>query len=375
MNVYIGVGHGGSDPGACANGFKEKDLTLAISKFCYNELVRHGVTAKLSRATDITFDSNHKITDCNAFGADYCVDIHINAGGGDGCEVYYSHTLGKSKQLAENINKSLIGAGQNSRGIKIKMNSKGNADYFNIIRNVKNSVLVEVAFIDNKADLAQIDETSEQEKFGIAIAHGILAQCGIKVKKNVTISDVRKELNKIAEGTSDKSISDVRKMLNELAGKQKNTTSNTSPAFIERVYKNGSTKENVYKTTYDALNNKNAIGYLDPKESAVVIGRYKSCPVVVYNTPNGKKVGFVKYEGGVSEQNYTRKVWKNGSTVEKVYSSIADCKLGKKSIGSIYKNEQCDCIGIVDGYYVVVYKINSTDNLKVGFVKYNGGIK
>lgn len=32
--VYIGIGHGGSDPGAVANGFKEKDLALEIVKYC-----------------------------------------------------------------------------------------------------------------------------------------------------------------------------------------------------------------------------------------------------------------------------------------------------------------------------------------------------
>ena len=29
--VFIGVGHGGADPGAVANGFKEKDLNLVIA--------------------------------------------------------------------------------------------------------------------------------------------------------------------------------------------------------------------------------------------------------------------------------------------------------------------------------------------------------
>ena len=32
--VFIGVGHGGSDPGAVANGFREKDLNLAIALAC-----------------------------------------------------------------------------------------------------------------------------------------------------------------------------------------------------------------------------------------------------------------------------------------------------------------------------------------------------
>ena len=32
--VFIAVGHGGKDPGAVANGLKEKDINLAIAKSC-----------------------------------------------------------------------------------------------------------------------------------------------------------------------------------------------------------------------------------------------------------------------------------------------------------------------------------------------------
>ena len=59
--VYVGIGHGGNDPGAVANGYKEKDLTLAIGKACYDELVRHGVNAKISRTTDKYMSVNEKV--------------------------------------------------------------------------------------------------------------------------------------------------------------------------------------------------------------------------------------------------------------------------------------------------------------------------
>ena len=51
--VYIGVGHGGSDPGAVASGFKEKDLNLAIALACKEELARHGVETKIGRSKDV----------------------------------------------------------------------------------------------------------------------------------------------------------------------------------------------------------------------------------------------------------------------------------------------------------------------------------
>lgn len=65
------------------------------------------------------------------------------------------------------------------------------------------------------------------------------------------------------------------------------------------------------------------------------------------------------------------KTYKNGSTKETVY---ADSNLSIK-IGSLNVREQCECLGIVNGRYIVKYKIDGSNNYKVGFVKYNGGIK
>ena len=86
--VFIGVGHGGSDPGAVANGFRESNLNLAIALACQDELARHGVLAKMSRTTDENDPLSEEIKECNAFDPDIAVEIHNNAGGGDGCEVF-----------------------------------------------------------------------------------------------------------------------------------------------------------------------------------------------------------------------------------------------------------------------------------------------
>lgn len=64
------------------------------------------------------------------------------------------------------------------------------------------------------------------------------------------------------------------------------------------------------------------------------------------------------------------KTYKNRSTREKVYQD-SNCT---KIIGSLDINETCECLGIVNNRYIVKYRINGTDNYKVGFVKYDGGI-
>ena len=47
--VFIGVGHGGSDPGAVANGMREKDINLVMGAMMKVELERHGLTVGISR--------------------------------------------------------------------------------------------------------------------------------------------------------------------------------------------------------------------------------------------------------------------------------------------------------------------------------------
>ena len=61
--VFIGVGHGGKDPGAVANGFEEADLNLQIALACQKELVRHGVIVGISRTKDENDELTEEIRD------------------------------------------------------------------------------------------------------------------------------------------------------------------------------------------------------------------------------------------------------------------------------------------------------------------------
>ena len=177
--VFIGVGHGGSDPGATANGFKEKDLNLSIALACQAELVRHGVSVLMSRAKDEDESLTEKINECNAFNPDLALDIHNNAGGGDGAEIFHHVGGGTGKTLAVNILDEMKAAGQNSRGAKTKTDADG-SDYFGFIRLTNApAVIVECAFIDNATDMQILDTEKEREAMGVAIAKGVLKTLGI----------------------------------------------------------------------------------------------------------------------------------------------------------------------------------------------------
>lgn len=177
--VFIGVGHGGADNGAVANGLKEDELNLLISKACCDELIRHGVSVLMSRTKDEADSLADEIKECNKFAPAYAVEIHNNAGGGDGVEIYHHFGGGKGKVLAQNILNEIVAIGQNSRGLKTKKNSEGK-DYFGWIRQtVAPACLVECAFVDNKKDISIIDTLAEQKVMGVAIAKGVLKTLGI----------------------------------------------------------------------------------------------------------------------------------------------------------------------------------------------------
>lgn len=174
--VFLSAGHGGSDPGAVANGLKEKDINLQILLACKAELERHGVTVACSRINDSNDPVKEETKEANASGATIAVAFHTNAGGGDGSETFYFSTSTKGKKLATLCEKYVKGIGQNSRGIK-----KGDKLYF--IKNTKmTAVLCECAFVDNKSDKVIIDTVAEQKKFGVAYAKAILEYLGIKHK-------------------------------------------------------------------------------------------------------------------------------------------------------------------------------------------------
>ena len=175
--VFLGVGHGGSDPGAVGY-LVEKDVNLTMATACRDFLVAYGVDVKMSRTKDEDDTVSQEVAECNAYGPDLAVDIHNNSGGGDGFEVYHTIGGGTGKVLAQNIEKHVKAMGQNSRGVKTRQGNNG--DYYAFIREtVAPAVICEGVFVDTKADAAQADTLAEQQAFGVAYAKGILDTLGL----------------------------------------------------------------------------------------------------------------------------------------------------------------------------------------------------
>lgn len=182
--VFIGVGHGGSDPGAVGL-VVEKTANLTMAMEVKRILERSGVTVGISRERDEEDSLTDEIRECNAFRPDLAVEIHNNSGGGDGFEAYMQTNAyaGKSRAAAEAIEERVVASGQNSRGIKTRKNSTGTADYFGWLREVKApAVLLEGFFVDGP-EAKDYDTAAEQKKLAKAYAMGIGDYLGVQIKE------------------------------------------------------------------------------------------------------------------------------------------------------------------------------------------------
>lgn len=171
--VFLGVGHGGNDSGAVGY-LVEKDVNLTMALANRDYLVANGVQVKMSRTKDENDPLNEEIRECNAYNPDLAVDHHNNAGGGDGFEAIHSKGSKVGEQLARNIEEEVKKLGQNSRGVKTRLNSS-RRDYFGFVRETDcPAVICEGVFVDNATDVKIADTLAEQRAFGEAYARGIL---------------------------------------------------------------------------------------------------------------------------------------------------------------------------------------------------------
>lgn len=184
--VFIGVGHGGKDPGAVKY-VKESEANLQMALGLKAELERYGITVGISRTVEEDDPLTEEIKEANAFKPDIAVEVHNNAGGGDGFEVYYQTNgyKAQSMKLAQCIEARVKASGQNTHGpngLKTKLNSSG-TDYFGWCRQVKApAVLCEGFFVDNATDSRDYNTAAKQQAFGRVYAWGVLDYLGIAVK-------------------------------------------------------------------------------------------------------------------------------------------------------------------------------------------------
>ena len=170
MKVLLISGHGAGDSGAVGNGYKEADLTIEVVQ---------KVAPLLSTYADVTvypvernaYQDVQKGAWQVGFDFDYVLEVHFNAGGGTGSEIYVT-----SQERGTSVEQKILSNLEpfyRNRGVKV-------TDFL-VIKTCKNkgvsSALLEVCFIDTKADMETYE--NNKDKISAAIVTGIVEGFGL----------------------------------------------------------------------------------------------------------------------------------------------------------------------------------------------------
>ncbi|OAT74571.1 N-acetylmuramoyl-L-alanine amidase [Parageobacillus thermoglucosidasius] len=181
--IVLDAGHGGHDPGAVANGLKEKDLTLAIVKHIGHLLGEYeGAEVFYTRTDDRFLELSERAAIANKLKADLLISVHINAGGGTGFESYiYNGNVSSATIAYQNVIHAEI-----VKAINVTDRGKKRANYAVLRLTNMPAILTENLFIDNANDAAKL----KSEQFLLQVAHGhvqgIVKAFGLKKKATAT---------------------------------------------------------------------------------------------------------------------------------------------------------------------------------------------
>ena len=173
--IALDPGHGGTDPGAIGNGFKEKDLTLQLALNVGEHLKGYGFDVFFTRTTDIYLPLKTRTDRINSAKPIASLSIHINSfylATANGIEIFHHPKAPiADKEFVKVIWDMVKGLGFKQRGVKTKN--------LHMLREIDGNIpagLIEVGFIKNKADLDRL--LNNLQEISRAIAGGIAMYFG-----------------------------------------------------------------------------------------------------------------------------------------------------------------------------------------------------
>lgn len=190
MKIGVRFGHllNSIDTGAVGY-LKETDVNRQYGPVVikYLQMAGHEViNCTPETASSVNDSLAQGVNKANINKCDIFVSLHVNSGGGTGCEVLYYSGSSAGKALAERISKSISSkCGYYNRG------AKGNESLYELKYTNMTAVIVEPFFLDNKDDCNKFNP----EKLGKAIAEGIL---GYEIKEDDKV-DVNQAIKILVE--------------------------------------------------------------------------------------------------------------------------------------------------------------------------------
>ncbi|WP_277350511.1 N-acetylmuramoyl-L-alanine amidase [Bacillus sp. RO2] len=170
LKVFIDPGHGGTDPGAVGNGLQEKNLTLQIGTRVRDMLVNeyNDVSVLMSRTGDQTLSLTQRTNAANAWGADFLLSVHINAGGGTGYEDFIYPGVGAPTTTYQNLIHEEI-----MKLVNFRDRGKKTANFHMLRESNMPALLTENGFVDNAEDAAKLKTASFIENVARGHVNGI----------------------------------------------------------------------------------------------------------------------------------------------------------------------------------------------------------
>ncbi len=173
--VMLDPGHGAHDPGTHSPfnpEVKEKDINLRVASLTAETLKSMGASVIMTRSTDVFIELNDRPEMANNRKVDVFVSIHSNSAqdaSAHGFGVYVSRSASSQSTAAANaISHRLVEAGITAR------NEQPIHENFRVLaHNDRPAVLVEIGFLTNRTEAAQLNSADYQQRIARAIAAGI----------------------------------------------------------------------------------------------------------------------------------------------------------------------------------------------------------
>lgn len=173
--VVIDPGHGGYEPGCQAEGYKEKDINLDVSKRVKLLLEKAGVKVVMTRQGDSTVSLKERTDFTNNINPTAFVSIHVNASKSSAPEGISTHWYSnQSIPLAKSIQNSVMKrVSAVDRGLEKNM-------FYVIHHTGVPAVLVEIGFLTNPRERVDIVSHERKQNTAAGIAEGVLQFLGTK---------------------------------------------------------------------------------------------------------------------------------------------------------------------------------------------------
>lgn len=214
-------GHGGTDPGAVANGIKEKEYTLEAALYVDKRLKAHDIDSGLTRDKDITLEPNERTAIVRASKAPFGLSHHYNAGKGAGAE--FIHSIFSDGKFEKMLKEEFEKAGYPVRRI-FDREGKNGKDYYYMHRETGfcRMTIVEYDFVDGP-NAEKLKDKKYREGMYECVVRAVCRQEGkaykpVEQPKPKPQEAHKKVLYKVQVGTfSEKSNAD--RLAKELEGK------------------------------------------------------------------------------------------------------------------------------------------------------------